>query len=91
VLDLAFFLPAVIVTGAQMVRRKAFWLTVAPAFLVFLVLTGVPILVTPVVQAVRGKAAAWGVFAPIGTLSVAIVGVLSWLLMSMRTREDGDR
>jgi len=91
VLDLAFFLPAVIVTGVQMLRRKAFWLTVAPALLVFLVLTGLPILVTPAVQAMRGQAAAWGVFAPIGTLTVAIVGLLIWLLVSMRPCVDSDR
>jgi len=89
VLDLAFFLPAVLVTGVQLLRRRAFAFTVAPAFIVFLMLTGMPILLTPVVQSVRGETAAWGVLVPIGTLAVAMIGLLTWLLTSMRTRGDG--
>ena len=89
VLDLAFFLPAVVVTGVQLLQRKAFAFTVAPAFIVFLVLTGLPILVTPVVQSMRGETAAWGVLVPIGTLTFAMIGLLTWLLASMRTRTDG--
>jgi hypothetical protein len=89
VLDLAFFLPAVLVTGVQLLRRKAFAFTVAPAFIVFLMLTGLPILVTPVVQTVRGEPAAWGVFVPIGVLTVAMIGLLTWLLLSMRIQGDG--
>lgn len=88
ILDLAFFLPATLVTGVQLLRRKAFTFTVAPAFLVFLILTGGPILVTPFVQAARGETAAWGVLAPIGTLTVAMIGLLTWLLTSMRTQGD---
>ena len=89
VLDLAFFLPAALVTGVQLLRRRAFAFTVAPAFIVFLMLTGMPILLTPVVQSVRGETAAWGVLVPIGTLAVAMIGLLTWLLTSMRTRGDG--
>lgn len=89
VLDLAFFLPAALVTGVQLLRRRAFAFTVAPAAIVFLVLTGMPILLTPVVQSVRGETAAWGVLVPIGTLTVAMIGLLTWLLTSMRTRGDG--
>jgi hypothetical protein len=87
VLDLAFFLPAVMVTGVQLLRRKVFASTVAPAFIVFLILTGMPILVTPLVQAARGEVAAWGVLVPIGTLTVAMIGLLTCLLTSVRTRE----
>ena len=89
ILDLAFFLPAVVITGIGLLRRKPFAYTVAPAFLVFLVLTGLPILVTPVVQTARGEIAAWGVLVPIGTLTVVIVGLLVWLMTSIRTRTDG--
>ena len=88
VLDLAFFLPAVVFTGVQLLRRRPFAFTVAPAFLVFLILTGVPILLTPVVQAARGEAAAWSIFVPIGTLTVISVGLLVWLLSSMRIGAD---
>lgn len=83
VLDLAFFLPAVVITGAQLLRRRSFAFTVAPAFLVFLILTGVPILLTPVVQAARGEVAAWSVFVPIGTLTAILIGLLAWLLTSI--------
>jgi hypothetical protein len=85
ILDLAFFLPAVIATGVLLLRGRPLAHTVAPAMLVFLVLTGVPILLTPVVQASRGELAAWGVIAPIGTLTVVILGVLVWLMSSVRT------
>ena len=84
VLDLGFFLPAAIATGVLLLRRTPFAHTLAPAFVVFLVLTGVPILLTPVVQAARGGVAAWGVVAPIGTLVVVLSVLLVWLLSTMR-------
>jgi len=88
VLDLAFFLPAVVSTGVQLLRRKAFAFTVAPAAIVFLILTGMPILVTPFVQAMRGEVAGWGVLVPIGILTLAMIGLLIWLLTSMRAEEE---
>ena len=84
ILDLAFFLPAAIATGVLLLKRNPFAYTIAPAFLIFLVLTGAPILITPVVQAVRGETASWGVVAPIGALTVALLGVLVWLLRTIR-------
>ena len=84
ILDLAFFLPAVIATGILLIKGKAFAYTLAPAFIVFLVLTGIPILITPVVQAFRGETAAWGVVLPIGTLTVLLIGLLVWLLSTIR-------
>jgi hypothetical protein len=91
VLDLAFFLPAVTYTGVQLLRRKAFAFVAAPAFLVFLVLTGVPIMLTPVVQVSRGATAVWGVFVPIGTLTVVLVGLLAWLVASIGGSADSER
>jgi hypothetical protein len=85
ILDLAFFLPAAIITGVLLLKRKPFAYTLAPALIVFLILTGVPILITPVVQAARGETAVWGVVGPIGTLTVALLGLLAWLLSTMRT------
>ena len=85
ILDLGFFLPAVIATGVLLLRRAPFAYTLAPAFIVFLILTGVPILLTPVVQAARGETAAWGVVVPIGTLAVTLLGLLVWLLSTIRT------
>jgi len=86
ILDLGFFLPAVIATGALLFKKKPLAYTLAPAFIVFLVLTGLPILLTPVVQAARGEAAAWGVVAPIGTLTVVSLGLLVWLLVTLRSQ-----
>jgi hypothetical protein len=86
ILDLAFFLPAVIVTGVLLLKGKPLAYTLAPAFIVFLVLTGIPILLTPVVQTARGETAAWGVVVPIGTLTVALLALLAWLLTTIRPR-----
>jgi hypothetical protein len=83
ILDLAFFLPAVVVAGVMLLRGKALGYVVGPALVVFLVLTGLPILVTPVVQSVRGEMAQWGVTVPIGVLTAALVGLLVWLLGSL--------
>ena len=84
VLDLAFILPSAVPTGVQLLRRRPFAHTLPPAFLVFLVLTGVPILLTPVVQAAGGAPAAWSIVGPIGTLTVALSAVLAWLLATVR-------
>ncbi|MEP7228514.1 MAG: hypothetical protein ABI785_14205 [Gemmatimonadales bacterium] len=84
VLDLGFFIPAVIITGVLLIKRKPLGHTLAPSFLVFLILTGIPIMLTPVVQAARGETAAWGVVVPIGTLTVLLLGLLVWLLSTMR-------
>ncbi len=84
VLDLGFFLPAVVATGVLLLQRRPLAYTLAPPLIVFLLLTGVPILLTPVVQAARGDTAAWGVAVPIGTLTTVCLGMLVWLLSTMR-------
>ncbi len=84
VLDLGFFLPLGIATGVLLLRRKPLGYSLAAPFIVFIVLTGIPILVTPVVQAARGQTAAWGVVVPIGTLTVILLGVLAWLTSTIR-------
>lgn len=83
VLDLAFFLPAVLLVGALWLRGNARAATFAPSFFVFLLLTGLPIIVTPIVQALRGETAAWAVVVPIGTVTVVVLALLVWLLGSM--------
>ena len=88
ILDLGFFLPAVIVTGVLLIKRKPLAYTLAPAFIVFLILTGVPILLTPVVQAARGEIAVWGVVLPIGTLTAILLVLLVWLLSTIRPQEN---
>lgn len=83
ILDLGFFLPAVIITDIMLLNQKPLAYSLAPAFIVFLILTGVPILITPIVQSARGQTAAWGVVGPIGTLTVLLLGLLAWLLSTM--------
>src|SRR5689334_3753292 len=83
ILDLGFFLPAVIITSIMLLKQKPLAYTVAPAFIVFLILTGIPILITPIVQSVRGEIAAWGVVVPIGTLTALLLGLLAWLLSTI--------
>jgi hypothetical protein len=87
ILDLAFFLPAVIATGIGLLKRKPLAYAAAPSFIVFLVLTGIPILLTPVVQTARGEPAAWGVVVPIGTITVLFLGLLAWLLSTIRPEQ----
>jgi hypothetical protein len=84
ILDLAFFLPAVIVASIMLLKQKSLAYTLTPAFIVFLILTGIPILTTPIVQSARGETAAWGVIVPIGTLTVLLLGLLAWLLSTIR-------
>jgi hypothetical protein len=82
VLDLAFFLPATVLIGALWLRGSARAGAMAPAFLAFLLLTGLPIIVTPVVQTVRGESAAWPVVLPIGIVTIVVLALLRWLLVS---------
>ena len=84
VLDLAFFLPAAILTGAMVLQRVPLGYSLAPAFMVFLILSGVPILITPLVQHAIGQPAAWGVAVPIGTFTVALTILLAWVTGSVR-------
>ncbi len=85
VLDLGFFLPAVIAAGVLLLKGRPLAFTLAPAFLLFLILTGLPILLTPAVQTARGEVAAWGVTAPIGSLAAVMIGLLAWLMSTMRS------
>jgi hypothetical protein len=80
VLDLAFYLPAVIATGLTLRRRHPLALALAPGMLVFLLLTSLPILVTPLVSSARGEAAAWGVLPPVGVIAALATGLLFRLL-----------
>jgi hypothetical protein len=84
ILDLAFFVPAVIATGVMLLRRRPLGYTMAPAFLVFLILTGVPILITPPVQAARGATPGWGALGPIGLLTLGLLILLVWLISTIR-------
>jgi hypothetical protein len=71
VLDLAFFLPSVVLSGVLLLRRHWFGFATAAGQLIFLGLTCLPVLVTPLVAEARGHLAAWSVVGPIGLVGVA--------------------
>ncbi|MEZ0075895.1 hypothetical protein [Planotetraspora sp. GP83] len=79
VLDLSFFLPAAFATGVLLLRGRPWPYTTAPGLLVFLALTGLPIIVTPFVAEARGGEPAWGVLPPIGVITIACLAVLAGL------------
>jgi hypothetical protein len=83
ILDLALLLPAALATGLLLRRRRPLGMLLAPPMLTFFVLTGVPILLTPVVQVLRGEAPDWSGAVAIGALVVVMLALLSWLLSSM--------
>ena len=89
VLDLAFFLPAVILAGVLVLRHRRRGLALAPGLLLFLVLTGLPILVTPFVAHARGDVATWAVMAPIGALTLLTAALLAWLMRSLVPQRRG--
>lgn len=83
-LDYVFFLSAAIVCGIRLLKKRQFAYPATVAFLVFLVLTCLPILITPFVQSARGDAASWALLGPIGVLAVLVSVTLGWLLHTVR-------
>lgn len=83
VLDLAFFLPAVVTSGVLLLRRHPFGYATAVGQLVFLALTCLPILVTPFVASARGHEPGWAVMVPIGIVFIATLTVLGLLLLRL--------
>ncbi len=80
VLDLAFFLPAVAIVGGSLWQRRALGYAAAPAMLVFLAITGLPIIATVFVADARGNEPAWQLLGPIGVITAACI-VLTWVLV----------
>lgn len=76
VLDLAIFLPAVFASGVLLLRKDPLGYATAPGQLVFLALTALPIVITPLVADARGHDAGWAVVPPIGVVLVGTVAVL---------------
>ena len=84
VLDLAFFLPAVVIIGVQMLHRSPFAYVAAPGLLVFLLFTCLPILATPFVSEARGETPTWEILPPIALIAVASLIVLVLLMRAGR-------
>lgn len=80
VLDLAFFLPAVAFVGWALLQRHPLGYAAAPAMLVFLALTGLPILTTVFVADHYGHDAAWQLLAPIGVITLTSA-ILTWVMV----------
>lgn len=80
VLDLAFFLPAVLIVGIQLLRKRPLGYLAGPGLLVFLILTGLPILITPFISDARGQEPAWAVMGPIGVITVIALAALTRML-----------
>jgi hypothetical protein len=87
VLDLAFFLPAVVASGVLLLRRHPWGYATVGAQLTFLALTCLPILVTPLIANARGHQPGWAVVGPVGlTLLISII-TLRRLLGAVRPGE----
>jgi len=92
VLDLAFFLPAAFVAGLMLLKRRALAYAMSPAVLLFLALTGVPILATPFVADARGHAVGWTVTIPVGIITATSLALLARMLLAVLPRtNDGHR
>jgi hypothetical protein len=89
VLDLAFFLPSVVLSGVLLLRRHWFGYATAAGQLVFLALTALPAMLTPVVAHSRGRPAEWSVLVPLGVIVVLAVGVLWQFLRTAGARGRG--
>jgi hypothetical protein len=84
VLDLGFFLPAAIAVGVLLLRNARAGVVLGPAVLLFLALTGVPIMATPVVASARGDSSTWALLIPIGAITVASAGLGIRMARSLR-------
>lgn len=80
VLDLAFFLPAILASAVLLLRRHPFGYATAAGQLTLLALICLPILVTPFVADARGHEPGWAVLLPIGIVFVSTLTVLGRLL-----------
>lgn len=84
VLDLAVFLPAAFLAGAGLLQGRRVGHLGGVPMLVFLLLTSVPIFLTPIVASVREHDVDWSAVGPVGLIAVLCAVALGRLL---RVRE----
>lgn len=84
VLDLAFLLPALILAGAWLLRRRALGYVLAPVLLTNLGVLGVAILGMLASMDVRGLPVTWGVAALFGATTALSLGLLRSFLSRAR-------
>lgn len=89
VLDLAFFLPALALSGVLLLRRHPMGYATVVGQLVWIASTCLPILVVPFVSSARGHEAVWAIEAPIGILCAVTLVVLGLLLRRMSGPPEG--
>lgn len=89
VLDLAFFLPAACLSGVLVLRRHWLGYGTVVGQLVWVELTCLPILVTPLVASLRGQEAGWAVIGPIGVVALAAATVL-WRVLHVVGAHPGE-
>lgn len=83
ILDYAFFLPAAIATGILLLRSRAIAYVATPALLAFMILTCIPIMITPAAQASLGLASGSAVLVPVGIIALVLTAALTWLLITV--------
>jgi hypothetical protein len=83
VLDLAFFLPAALTAGLLLLNRRPLAYAMSPAVLLFLALTGLPILATPFVADARGDPVNWMVTIPISIVTATSLVTLARMLSAV--------
>jgi len=86
VLDLALFLPAAVVGGVSLLRRRSLGFVLAPAMLVAMVLLSVGIISLTLVIEARGLEGTPGVAVVIGILTLVELATAIGLLRSVRSR-----
>ncbi|MDK1360199.1 hypothetical protein QNO00_07955 [Arthrobacter sp. zg-Y1219] len=92
VLDLALFLPAVLMSGVLLLRGQTWGWATAAGSLAFLGLTALPILVTPVVSLLRGSPPGWPVMLPMGLLCFILwAAFFRQLRLARRSLRSGPR
>jgi hypothetical protein len=84
VLDLAFYLPATFAAGILLLRNRAWAYAIAPGLLIFLALTGIPIMLTPFIADARGNTPGWAVLPPIAAITIASLALAIRLLWAAR-------
>lgn len=88
VLDMGLLLPAAILAGVLLIRRRSWGYLLVPAVLGGIILLGVGIIAVVAVLAIRDVATDWGVAAGIGVLVTVQLILLGRFLASVRRDAD---
>ncbi len=87
VLDLGLFLPALIASGTLLLLRRPVGYLTAPAALIFIGLTSVPILLTPLVAQSMGADPGWSTVPPVAAILAGSILALYRVLRGVNEPE----